>query len=254
MAMMNVFRVRVSKEKLRAMPPNERALFVLLGHAANQINLFSKLVLFSTNKTADNEVEGMLSAGQTQLLLRMVIGVIHEAWSKVISKRFLSSSLARDYIPLIDQEGQASLEALKKLFGTSNVLSNIRNSYAFHHPYDADIEAAFDTAVANAEFDNSWDWYFSRSNYNSFYFVSEFIMLHGILNQIGEVDLDSAQEKLMREVQTALMEMATLIMALTVAMWRKHFGNEMDAEICAQPTDAPGLYEFSLPFFVEVPE
>jgi len=31
------------------MSKEERALFLLLGYTANQINLFSKLVIFSTN-------------------------------------------------------------------------------------------------------------------------------------------------------------------------------------------------------------
>ena len=57
-------------------------------------------------------------------------------------------------------------------------------------------------------------WYFSKSNFNSFYFMSEFVVLHGILKAIGEPNLIAAQEKLMGEVRTAMNEMTTLIMAL----------------------------------------
>lgn len=103
------------------------------------------------------------------------------------------------------------------------MLSKIRNSYAFHHPYDADIEAACELAAADAKSDGEWNWYFSKSNFNSFYFMSEFIILHGILKEIGEPDLISAQERLMVEIKTALNEMTTLIMALTAAIWRNDF-------------------------------
>ncbi len=253
--MRDILKIKVSKDKLFAMPANERALFILLGYAANQITLFSKLVLFSTNKTPDDEVESTLSGAQTQMLLRVVVGVLHETWVKIITNRFLKSPLQKDYLPLLDQGGRNALDALNKLFGESNLLSKIRNSYAFHHPFDADIEAACALAAANPEFDSEWNWYFSVSNFNSFYFMSEFIILHRILREIGEQDLIAAQQRLMVEVQTALNEITTLIMALTSVIWRKHFGDEFLAEVCAKlPPDAPNLFEFWLPFFVEVPD
>jgi len=188
----DVLKIRVSKAQLQAMPLNERALFILLGYAANQLNLFSKLVLFSTNKTPDNEVERTLSGAQTQMLLRMVVGVLHEAWAKIVTNRFLKSPLAKDYLPRLDQGGRDALDALNTLFGGSNLLSTIRNDYAFHHPYDADIEAACELAASDVVSDGEWNWYFSKSNFNSFYFMSEFIILHGILKAIGESDLITA--------------------------------------------------------------
>jgi hypothetical protein len=44
-------------------------------------------------------------------------------------------------------------------------LSKIRNDYAFHHPYDADIEAAADLAGADPASDTFWTWYFSKSKF-----------------------------------------------------------------------------------------
>jgi hypothetical protein len=80
----------------------------------------------------DNEVERTLSGAQTQMLLRMVVGVLHEAWVKIITNRFLKSPLAKDYLPRLDQGGRDTLDALNTLFGGSNLLSTIRNDYAFH--------------------------------------------------------------------------------------------------------------------------
>jgi hypothetical protein len=252
--MIEVFKIPVSKAQLQAMPSNERALFILLGHAANQLNLFTKLVIFSSNKTTDDDLGRMLSAAQTQMLMRMAIGILHESWAKIIKPRFLGSPLGKQYRPLLDKGGQDALDALNKLFGGSNLLTKIRNSYAFHHPYDADIEAACDLATASSEFDDKWNWYFSRSNFNAFYFVSEVVILHGILKEIGEGNLVAAQQRLMGEVNTALTEMTQLIMALTAAIWRKNFGDEIQAHVPVEVIGAPSLYEFWLPFFVEVPD
>ena len=45
-----VYRVTISKDQFRTLPPEERALVLILGHALNQIGVFVKLVRFSSNK------------------------------------------------------------------------------------------------------------------------------------------------------------------------------------------------------------
>jgi hypothetical protein len=62
--MITVLRIPVSKDRLRAMPADERALLILLGYVANQINLLSKLVIFPSNKTPDG-IEQALSGALT---------------------------------------------------------------------------------------------------------------------------------------------------------------------------------------------
>ncbi|MFO1101830.1 MAG: hypothetical protein U1E20_02875 [Methylocystis sp.] len=77
---------------MQATPSNERALFILLGHVANQLNLFTKLIIFSSNKTTDDDLGRILSGAQTQMLMRMAIGILHESWAKLLTPRFLGSS------------------------------------------------------------------------------------------------------------------------------------------------------------------
>jgi hypothetical protein len=252
--MIEVFKIRVSKDKLAAMPADERALFILLGYAANQLNLLSKLTLFSLNNLTEKEPEATIVAGQSQMLLRMTTGIIHEIWTKIIQARVLRSPTARQYVGKLDWGGDEALKKLNKIFGGSNIISTIRNNYAFHHPYDADIDAAFQRASSNDQFNEQWVWYFSHSNFNSFYVANDLIMMTGIMNAIGETDILVGQQRLMNDVTPAMNELATLIMALTAAIWRKHFGDELEAEVSAKITDAPGIFEFVLPFFADVPE
>jgi hypothetical protein len=42
------------------------------------------------------------------------------------------------------------------------------------------------------------------------------------------------------------------IPAFLAAIWRKHFGPDMPAEICANVEGAPSLWDVWIPFFVEV--
>jgi hypothetical protein len=89
------------------MSTEERSLFLLLGYAANQTILLSKLVIFSCNETATG-VEQNLSLSQSQILLRLSVGVLNEAW-ELIHKRFLSKPLGKEYRSLLDEIGTVSL-------------------------------------------------------------------------------------------------------------------------------------------------
>ena len=100
------------KDRLRAMPKEERALLFLLGYAANQITLFSKLVIFSSNKTPDNPVEEHLSNAQTQILARVAIGVLAEAW-ELIHKRFLGTRIGKEFAPKLNPAGRKALAEKK---------------------------------------------------------------------------------------------------------------------------------------------
>jgi hypothetical protein len=250
--MITVLKIPVAKDRLRAMPADERALLILLGHAANQINLLSKLVIFSSNKDPDG-VEQFLSAAQTQLLARFAIGVLNEGW-ELISRQFLATPIGKTYSAKLDAGGQVALAALKKSFGGSNIINQIRKNYAFHHPYTSDVNAAFEVAADSPGWDAEWNWYFSHSGYNSFYFLSDFVIMHGILNAVGETDLVVAQEKIMTEVRSVSENMSQFIMALTAAFWLEHFGAEMTGEVCAKITNAPGAFDVWIPFFMEIPE
>jgi hypothetical protein len=250
--MITVLRIPVSKDRLRAMPADERALLILLGYVANQINLLSKLVIFSSNKTPDG-IEQTLSGAQTQMLARLVIGVLNEGW-ELISKRFLGTRIGRDYRPRLDAAGSDALAQLQKTFGGSNIINKVRTNYAFHHPYDSDVNAAFEVASNDAAWNAEWNWFLSHSGYNTFFFLSDFVIMHGMLAAVGETDLIRAQEKIMAEVRTVSENMIQFILALTAALWQKHFGSEMTGEVCATISDAPGAFDVWIPFFMEIPD
>jgi hypothetical protein len=250
--MMDVLKIAVSKERLRAMPADERALMVIMGYAANQINGFSKLVLFSSNKDGNGEVEQKLSAAQTQMLVLVLVGVLNEAL-RLVQQRFLGTTIGRDYVPRLDPGGKDALRKLKVVLGSSNILSKLRSNYIFHHPFESDVNAALEVAANDADFDSEWAWYFSTSNYNSFYFLSDFVMMHGIMAAIGEIDLVSAQHKLMEELRVVSDAMTEFIMSLTRAFWLQHFGETMDAEVCAKLADSPDIFGVWIPFFVKIP-
>jgi hypothetical protein len=59
--MIKVVRIQVTMEQFRALPKDERALLLLMGHALNQIAVLVKLVTFSTNKDPADQIESRVS-------------------------------------------------------------------------------------------------------------------------------------------------------------------------------------------------
>jgi hypothetical protein len=109
------------KEHLLKMTPEERGLFLLLGYASNQVNVLWKLVIEMTNRSPTDPVDGKVSSAQTQIMVRLTIGVLREAW-RLIETRLLSSKLRKEYVPLLDPTAEKALEDLKRRFRGDNAL------------------------------------------------------------------------------------------------------------------------------------
>jgi hypothetical protein len=140
--MMNITRIALPKEQLQKLTDGERSLFLLLGHSSNQINALWKLVVVATNDGAKDPVEEKVSAAQTQIFVRLLIGIMREAL-KLVEKRFLGSTLGKEYQPRLSAEATEALGRLKKRFGAPDKLVMVRDNFAFHHPALEDMEAAF---------------------------------------------------------------------------------------------------------------
>jgi hypothetical protein len=85
--MLKITRVALPKEQLQKLTAGERSLFLLLGHASNQINTLWKLIIVATNEGTKDPVDEKVSAAQTQIFVRPLIGIMREAL-KLIEKRF----------------------------------------------------------------------------------------------------------------------------------------------------------------------
>jgi hypothetical protein len=196
--MIEVFRIPISKSKLRAIPAAERALLLLASHAVNQLTTLCRLLIFSVNYKSDIELANTLSAAQSQTILRFLFGSTAEAW-EMLRRPGHQRIIGTDYIKVLPPAGVASYEELKGLFGESNLLHRIRNTLAFHHPSTETIEASFEEVPE----DEDWAWYASETYTNSFYLASDYMISAGIIKETGESDVAKAFDRVMTEVMTA---------------------------------------------------
>jgi hypothetical protein len=250
--MIKVYRIPVPKDRLRAMPKDERVLLLLLGYAANQLSMLQKFLNFATNRTPEAEFEQHMTGSQTQMLVRLLVGSLNEAWL-LISTRFLQQPFAKEYLAKIDADGLDALGALKRQFGGSNLLNAVRNNYAFHYPRTDEAEAAFDAACNNPDLDDCWNLYFSHHGFNSSFFLSDLIFIHGISGKVAGATLETAQQELMREASGASSNLIEFAKAFFAAAWLRRFGTEIVAKDVMTVNDAPDVDQVWLPFFVEVP-
>jgi hypothetical protein len=170
----------------------------------------------------------------------------------VVERLFVKSKIGNDYKDKLDKKGSDALTYLKKLMGKSALLAAVRNNYGFHYPKVEETEAAFQAAIADADFDGMWKVYFSHHGFNSMFLFCDVISTKGIAAEAGVADLAALQKQLMTELREAALNLVDFAHSFFAALWVQHFGEEIDAEGITEVTGAPKFDEVSIPFFVEV--
>lgn len=74
-----------------------------------------KVIIAFLNREPPDPVDARVSAAQTQVLVRLMIGILWEAW-RAVETYFLKSPLGREYRPLLDGPAAQALESLQKYF------------------------------------------------------------------------------------------------------------------------------------------
>jgi hypothetical protein len=220
-----------------------------MGHALNQISVFLKLFQFSANNDPQHPIEGRVSAAQSHIILRVLFGVLHEAWKVICENKVVVDK----YMPNIDDDGKKSYTTLETYFRKSSLLYKLRNNFSYHMPNTKVVEKTFNSIPEN---EDGWEWYLSPTNTNTFYFSSDLIMTYGIRNfASNKTSPEAALGEVIKEVRQVANTMPYFFMPFMRAILFKHFDESI---LNTQPgvtiSDAPSLFEFWIPFFAEWPE
>lgn len=250
--MIDVMRMGFTKEHLLKMTEQERGAFLLFGYTSNQINVLWKVIVASLNRDPSDPVDARVSAAQSQILVRLMIGVLWEAW-RAVENHFLKTKLGKEYEPLLDAEARAALEGLKKFFGNKNEVSVLRNKFSFHHPTVTEMEAGFSNAVkSNDVADDEWAIYLSRGLMNCFFFMSDMVIAHGMTEALGHSDVNEAHKVLLPKLGPIAKQLSDFTYGFVAAVFHKYVGDEMLLTVVAKFEDAPHVDEVRLPFFIEM--
>jgi len=176
---MQVHTVTLNKKMLSAMPETERTLLLLLGHASNEINVLSRLILMVRKDPTPSEIVDHVEAGQAFIIIRLLIGKLHEAW-ELFKARFQSNrQLAENCVPQLKPEGRDSMETPNRYFGRSNSLTAIRNKVSFHY---TDRDNLIERAFQDTSESEPLKFYLAKTVGNSFYHAAELVVELSAIN------------------------------------------------------------------------
>jgi hypothetical protein len=255
---LKVYRLNLTKERLAALPLAERRLLLLLGHASNEINVLSKLILMVGQWRPTIQMVDYVEAGQALILMRLLIGKLHEAW-ELFKVRFKADrKMATKYLPQLKSEATAAIEFLNKHFGKGSPLTKIRNQLAFHYKDEGDlIEANFNNLPAT----EPWEFYLSDIVANSFYYASELVVTGSLtgLAKGAEDDGDhgdglSDQARAFTRIGDLTIgvsdNVTTLFNECIAAIVVANFSDAVELETI-ELSDVPRLTTITSPFFVD---
>jgi hypothetical protein len=108
------------------------------------------------------------------------------------------------------------------------------------------------TTAAEGE-DADWVIYFNKALLNTFFFVSDFVLVHGMANALNETDVNDAHRNLLSELAPIANDLSEFTFGFAAAIFRRYFGPELMMTLVAKVRDAPDIEGIRYPFFVETP-
>jgi hypothetical protein len=253
-----IHRVNLTKAKLAAMPQAERSLLLLLGHASNEINVLSKLILMARKDEPETKLIDHVEAGQVFIIMRVLIGKLHEAWL-LFNRRFQADQALRaKYLPKLSPSATSAITELNQHFGKGSAITAIRNAVSFHYSDDQNLVEEDFQRLPETE---PWEFYLSRTVGNSFYFASELVIAGGVNGlamrkqggggAAGDLSPDagafSALCDTVIKVSGSITELFGDLIGLIVMT---SIGEDVETSVVEIP-DGPKISSFTLPYFFD---
>jgi hypothetical protein len=243
---MELHRVILTKSDLAALPSAERSLLLLLGHASNEINVLSKMLLIAGRTSS---IVDSVQAGQACILLRVLVGQLHEAWELFRKRVQDNRSLHNRYIPQLDSHGTSALNNLKRHFGRGSPLTKIRNKVAFHYTDKDNLTEESFQSVTDTE---PLELYLTTQVGNSFYHASELIVMSTALRMAvsGASNDDAAAFAKLCDIVINVSRGITELFGQLIAMIVQGCTPNPKTQSENHP-DGPKLSTLSLPYFIK---
>ena len=242
---MELLKFEIPMSKLSSISKGEKAFFVQICNFLNDLSLLQKLTLFSTNKKTTNEIERTAQNIQTLSLLRIQAGKLHEGW-KILHKNFFKKGFSQKYLEKLTLSEKHSFDKVRNYFDDKkNLISWIRNNFAFHYFTEPrTIRKLFDEVPDSEIFE-----IFMAEFYGNFVFsMSNTLVTFAILKYTGITHTDKAMDKLLRDVTMVTRWFGHFLGRFLVVFAEKHLGLKSAPVEVPEP---PDINEVTLPYFIK---
>lgn len=235
-------------EQLRGIPDAERSLIVVLAHALNEINTLNKLVYISTQFDQEPAWLTHAQAAQAFMLARPLAGKLHEAWA-VFQRGYHGTKLSMIYSDLLEPSSANSLNFLKAYFSRSNLINEVRNSFAFHYSL-----SHAKTSIPDDASPDDLAIYLHESNGNSLYYFAEYLMNKALMEALVPSAPEEALGALLDEVSKVISSLNDLVQGLMFVIFSKHIGTEQIRESFGnlEVGPVPQAFDIRIPVFFEL--
>jgi len=250
---MEIFHAKLSRSKLAAMPEDERVLLLLLAHASNEINVISKLILMMRKDEPPTPIVDHVEAGQIFILMRLLIGKLHEAWELFKYRVHGNRAIADKCIPRLRPEASTALQQLNRHFGQGSSLTAIRNKISFHYTDKDNLTEANFQQLPPTE---PLQFYLSKTTGNSFYHAGELIAQLSAINLVkslppGPDDGRSVAAHSFESLCGTIIEVSRDITEVFGELIGVLSEDAVEDVVTEQIPDGPKLSTFSLPYFFD---
>jgi hypothetical protein len=231
------------------MREDERNFVIAVGHLLNELNVLNKIFYRCSQYPTANRVIGKAQTTQAVCMAKILPGKLAVGW-EMLRNFYFNTQLSREYDPLLSPEASASLRELRRYFGRSmNVISAIRNRYAFH--YDPE---QFSDALAAPSEEDGWEMFLSEETGNSLYFFSEVVVGHGLLEHINLNSHQTAMNTLIDDITSIGGLFITFLTGCLIVITERYLLKDGGLPVeRISIEDPPGLDDVRIPFFVSVP-
>lgn len=243
-----VSKIRITKSDLLSMCENERVFFIQSGDLLNDLNVFSKLLIFCMNRQrAGKGVMKTARDVQTMCLIRILVGKLHEGW-KLIDKWYYGSGVSRKYDGLLKQSAKNAVDEIKIYFSKTNLISEIRNSLAFHYGPKKPEEWREKVRVLIEKMQASQvlEVYVSKAQGNCLFPMSNESVILDILQLTGESNNRQAWKKLRVDIKKVINWFINFLNDYHLVCAEQYLG----LKACGQEEiPAPSIKNVYLPYF-----
>lgn len=242
---MEVRVIPVKKSHLDKIPDMERAFYLHVGHLRNEITILYKLLTWTNNNQDAHQIMKTVNTYQSLMMVRMLAGKLWEGW-ELVNKAYFATKVSQVIDSKLSPASKEALKELKSYFGKKNIISMVRNQFAFHyspqHIRDQ-LEEVEDT--------DQLEIYMTALSNNIFYQFSETIANSAMLRAVDESDYMAALEKLVLEVMKVASTFMTFCDGCLEHMMKKYLAKKRKWVHwnTVELTNLPRHNEPQLPFF-----
>jgi len=222
---MKIRRINLPPEELRKLAAEERSLFFLVGHINNEVSSLYKTFswcLASAHEPCATQIEENAANAQGMIYARLLAGKLLEAWG-ALEKSWFASKLGQEMAKSLHPSALASLDKLKRYFGSKNLIFAVRNSFAFH--YDA---AVLEKTWERASQEQFFDLMIGISRGNSFHQAAELVVNVAVFNTIAPDDVQTGMAKFFKDLHVIVGHFQNYCDGVTRAVLERLSGMNLD--------------------------